>query len=359
MHADVMIDRLILFLTLVVLAACGARPLPDLPDRSSSAEVLLSPFEDPAHIPPQIGLLPYAEGRAYAILVQIAAPAVVDLSSPERARRGLVQFLNPVATLRAGTLMGHIMAGWRCSDGTLGLVSKTGDSENLGLELVLNGWGLSAFLSEYYDGRLYAVADINPRHRRVLREGRARIVAVEISEAGCQRMRQSVVEYRAHPNRPERVYTMMRDPAELAGDGCAEFALWLVGRGGAFNPLVREMRRDIPLSTAFVGRGAPVEGPVAPFATPGAQGPVSLMALLTRDWDGGRPVGQVRVLDLELLRVVLDRAYARAGPVETRLSRDDAQALRVREQADRWLARYPVTRPARVGRAEAVVLQRG
>lgn len=354
-----MISRVILALSLLLMAACSARSLPELPDRATPAAALLTPFEERAQIPPQIADLPFAEGRAYAILVQIPAPAVVDLSDPERARRGLVQFLNPVATVRAGTLMGHVMAGWRCGDGTLGLASKTGDSGNVGLAMVLNGWGLAAFLSEYHDGQLYEAAEINPRHRRVLREGRARIVAVEISETGCQRMRQSLIDYRAHPDRPEATFTMMRDPADLGGDGCAEFALWLVGQGGAFNALVPEMRRDIMLRTSFVGRGAPVAGPVTPYVAPGAERPVSLGALLTGDWSGGAPAGRVRVLDLELLRLVLDRAYARVGGVEERLPSGDAQAARVRDQAERWLARFPVTRPVRIGRAQAVILQRG
>jgi hypothetical protein len=353
-----MMMRLFLVLSVVLLANCAARPLPELPDRTAPAEVLLAPFEDATQIPPQIAMLPFDEGRAYAILVQIPAPAIVDLSAPEHARSGLVQFLNPLATLRAGTLIGHIMAGWRCADGTLGLASKTGDGGNAGVAMVLRGWGLSAFLSEYHDGRLYEVGDINPRHRRVLREGGARIVAVEITEAGCQRIRDSLIRYRAHPSQPEAVYTMLRDPADLGGDGCAEFAMWLVGQGGAFAPLVDGLRREIALTTAFVGRGRAVEGPVTPFVAPGVAEPIALAALLTGDWSGGDPAGRVRVLDLELLRVTLDRAYARVGAVEQRLRADDAQANSVRDAAERWMARYPVTRPVRIGHARAVILQR-
>jgi hypothetical protein len=118
------------------------------------------------------------------------------------------------------------------------------------------------------------------------------------------------------------------------------------------------MRRDIALSTAFVGRGAPVAGPVTPFVPDGATEPISLVSLLTGDWSGGTAAGHVKVLDLELLRITLEQAYARVGPVEQRLRSDDSQAVRVRRDAQHWLARYPVTRPVRIGAARAVILQR-
>jgi len=346
-----------LFLGLL-LAACTPVPLYELPHRHLPAPALLVPFEDAGQIPPQIARLPFDQGRAYAILVQIPAPAVVDLSDPDRARAGLVRFLNPLASYRAGTLIGHTMAGWRCADGTLGLASKSGDDGNVGLRMVLRGWGIAAFLSDYSDGHLYEPARIPDRHRRVLRQGRARILAVEIDEAGCQAIRQALVRYRRHPDTPERRFSMLRDPAALQGDGCAEFALWLLGQGGAFAPVLPELRRTIVLRDSFIGRGHPTDGPVTPFRLPGLTGPVPVMQLLRGDWSTGRVVGQVEILDLELLHVLIDRAYARTGPVPPRLPAGDPQAQRVAAAAERWLARTPRTVPVRIGAARAAVLSR-
>ncbi|MCB1396505.1 MAG: hypothetical protein H6898_01815 [Rhodobacter sp.] len=350
--------RLCFLLFGLLLAACTTPPLPTLPDRRLPAAVQLAPFEEADQIPPQIARLPFDDGRAYAILVQIPAPAVVDLSDPDRARRGLLRFLDPLASVRAGTLIGHTMAGWRCADGTLGLASKSGDDGNVGLRMVLRGWGIAAFLSDYADGHLYEPAQIPDRHRRVLRQGRARILAVEIDEAGCQAIRRALVRYRSHPDTPERHFSMLRDPAALQGDGCAEFALWLLGQGGAFVPVLPELRRPVPLRDSFVGLGRPVSGPVTPFRLPGLNTPVPLARLLRGDWSAGRMVGQVEILDLELLRVLIDRAYARTGPVPPRLAAGDTQAQRVAAAADRWLARTPRTVPARIGAARAVVLSR-
>lgn len=349
--------RLIPVFILVLLAGCAPAPV-DLPARAVAVEPVLAPFEEASAIPPQIALLPFEAGHAYAVLVQIPAPAVVDLSDAARTRSGLVQFLNPIASFQAGTLVGHTMAGWRCSDGTIGLVSKSGDDDNIGLGMVFSGWGLAAFLSEFHDGHLYQPAQMPGRHRRALAEGRGRIVAVEISESGCQAMRRALIAYRTHPNHPETVFTMMRDPAQMRGDGCAEFAMWLLGRGGAFRGMVPGLRRHLVLRDSFVGRGAPVDGPVIPFLASGASAPVPIWQLLTDDWTQGAEVGTISILDLELLRVVTDQAYGRVAPTPPRLRSDDAQAARVAQAARRWFARYHRTTPVRIGAARAVILSR-
>ena len=69
--------RLCFLLFGLLLAACTTPPLPTLPDRRLPAAVQLAPFEEADQIPPQIARLPFDDGRAYAILVQIPAPAVV------------------------------------------------------------------------------------------------------------------------------------------------------------------------------------------------------------------------------------------------------------------------------------------
>jgi hypothetical protein len=346
----------------VVLTACAA-PVPDLVSRSAESAIdraaVLAPFEDRAGLPAQIADLPLPEGRAYALLVLIPAPAIVDLSDPERARVGLVQFLNPLVTWRAGTLMGHTMAGWRCADGALGLASKSGDDRNRGVGLVFGGWGLAAFLSEYGDGHLIEATDISQRHRRVLRQGRARVLAIEIDEAGCQRMRRALADYRTHPDRPEQVFTMMRDPAAMGGDGCAEFAMWLIARSGAMADLPALMRRDVVLRDSFVGRGrAPGNGLVTPFVARGDPAPVPLMQLLTGDWRSGRALQTVELLDLELLRLAYDRVAARVGPVAPRLRADDPGARAMRRAADRWVDGFTRLTPVRHGAQMALILHR-
>lgn len=349
--------RVLLFLCGLAIAACAPR-LPALPDRAAGAPQILAPFEAADLIPDEIARLPFADGRAYAILVQIPAPSVVDLSHPERARRGLIGFLNPLAVWAAGTSLGHTMAGWRCVDGTLGLVAKTGDSGGIGQRMVVQGWGLAAFLSDYHDGHLTEVAQIPDRHRRVLREGRARIVAVEIPESGCQAIRRTLVTYRTHPAEPERGFTMLRDPADLRGDGCAEFALWLIGQGGAFAPVAPHLRRTLVLRDSFVGRGSAPSGPVTPLILNGVDRRIALLDLVTGDWTQGRAVGTVEILDLELMRVMIDRAYGRAYPVTARLDPDDADVRRVTDRTDRYLAGFARVVPVRIGRARAMLLDR-
>lgn len=252
------------------------------------------------------------------------------------------------------------MAGWRCADGTLGLAAKSGDRENLGLRLILRGWGAAALLSTYNDGQLIEPARISDENRRAFDRGRARLIAVEIAERDCQSIRRALLRYRRHPQNPEQKFTMLCDASQMRGDGCAEFAMWLLGQGRVLAPLVPDLRRDIILRDSFIGHGRPLTGTAAgtvtPFDLDGVERPLPVLSLLAGDWSRGQVVGQVSVLDPELLRRAIDRAYARAYPVTPRLSSPDAQAARVAAAADRWFARYGRTIPLRIGRTQAVIL---
>jgi len=319
----------------------------------------LARFEDPAAMPQVIADLPFAAGRAYAILAMIPAPATVSLAEPNSLRRGVLAFLNPVATARAGTQIGHAMVGWRCTDGTQGLVGKTSDDPDMGLQLLRGGWGMAALLSEYRFGRLVSVADIPEEHHRALRGPRVRITAFEIDEAGCQSMRRALVSYLAHPGQPERRYTNQPDPARMQGDGCASFALWLVGRAGVFDSARSSMHRSVVLRDSFMGQGEAVPEGVIPLrvGTPGHH--VGLRDLLFGDWNAGTEVARMTLLDPELMLAALDRAYARGGIArDSRLAPGDPAAAPLRSAADGWLARYGRVTPLRHGQARAVVLHR-
>lgn len=319
----------------------------------------LSRFEDRAAMPPVIADLPLDRGRAYAILAMIPAPAAVSLAEPNSLRRGVLAFLNPIATARAGTQIGHAMVGWRCTDGTLGLVGKTSDDPDLGLDLLRDGWGMAALLSEYRFGRLVSVADIPEEHRRALQGSRVRIAAFEIDEAGCQAMRRTLVAYLAHPGQPERRYTNQPDPARMQGDGCASFALWLAGRAGVFDTARPAMHRAVVLRDSFIGQGGTVPDGVVPLrvGTPGHH--VGLRDLLFGDWTAGAEVARLTLLDPELMLAALDRAYARGGILrDSRLAATDPAAAPLNAAADGWLSRFGRVTPLRHGQARAVVLHR-
>lgn len=348
------------------LAACGASLVspPDPVARAGVATVaeLLAPFEDIETMPPVVAALPYRAGHAYAILVFLPAPGVVDLSDPNRARDGLARFLDPVAVLRAGTVLGHAMIGWRCADGAMGLVSKSGARGLAGLRMLASGWGAATLLSEYTDGRLVPVADIPAMQRRVLAAGGGRVAALEIGAAECQRMRQSLAGYITHPDAPAQRYTMVPDPTRMDGDGCGSFALWLAGRGGVFRGIEAAFHRDVLLRDSFLGLGQPVAGPVLPFdpaLTDCQRQPIALSALMAADWTQGAELGAVRLMDMELLLRAVELAYARAGwPLPPRLDPAEPGMAALDRAAGGWLARYGSATPVRIGAARAVVLHR-
>lgn len=312
-------------------------------------------------MPPLLAGLPFEPGRAYAILAQLPAPAVVDLSAPNRARQGLAGLLNPLAVARAGTVLGHVMIGWRCADGRQGLVSQTGASGGQGQRMLLAGWGVGTLLAEYSDGRLVSLDDLPLPHRRQLEGARARVVAFEFEAQSCQAMRRALAGYITHPAAPTQRYTMVPDPASMQGAGCGSFAAWLAGQGGVFAQIAPALHREVPLADSYFGLGRSVPAGVHPWLPPGAEPEVlqrlPLLSLLRADWEEGAELGSVCLLDMELLLLALDRAQARAGIARpARLRADDEAARQLMAGADRWLARYGRVTPVRMGNARAAVL---
>lgn len=341
-------------LLVLVLGACAALPpgrgAPP-PSRSDAVSLRLAPFEDLARIPPELASLPLPEGRAFVLLVQLPAPAVVDLGDPVRARSGLQRFLDPLAVWRAGTQLGHAMVGWRCADGAMGLVSKSGDPGNLGQRLLFQGWGLSAALARYSDGYLVTPAEMPARHRRALAAGRARILAEEVSAAACQSLRRSLMAYLDRPEAERARFGMTAEPDSPLGTGCGGFALWLAGQGGALRGIERHVMRSVLLRDSFAGQGPALPPEVTPPALAPAA-PLSPLRLITGDWTRGRVLGQVEVFDMELLLHSLDRA--RLAP-QARLERVPPGL----ERATRlWLGQFARRVPVRLGQARAMLLLR-
>ncbi|MCA2010775.1 hypothetical protein LCM17_04710 [Cereibacter sphaeroides] len=351
--------RVVLSLFLLALAAC-AFPVPPVgpgpATRGQPLDRVLAPFEDSALLPAELRAIPYAPGRAYALLVLLPSPGAVDLSDPGRAQRGLAAFLNPLAILRAGTSVGHVMVGWHCAGGQAGLTSKTGDSQGRGYRMLRQGWGMGALLATYDDGHLLMLDAMPARHRRALRTGQARIVAVEIAESRCQRMRRALAGYLARPQAERGHYTLVPSAEHPLGDACASFALWLAGEGGAVGALPRALLRPVTLRDSFVGLGLDPGPGLMPLQTEATR-PLSLTRLLTTDWAGGATVGQVQLLDMELLQLALERAEMRAGhPRLLRIPLDNPATQSALIAAEGWVARWPLAEAFEVGQARGVLL---
>lgn len=353
-HPAEMLRLLPSLLALLFLAHCAPSLEPAQRLVRDPLAQSLSAFEDLRLLPPEIADLPLDPGRAYVILVQLPGPAIVDLSDPSRARTGLAMFLNPVAVLRAGTALGHVMVGWRCADGASGLTSQTGDTRDLGYRMLAQGWGLAALLAEYDDGHLVTLAELPARQRRALGQGRARILAEEVPEAGCQRLRRSLALHMARPAAERARFGMVASPAAPLGTGCGGFAVWLAGQGGALRRLAPHLVRSVVLRDSFVGTG---RQPAPPGVTPppmAASAPVPLLGLLTNDWTQGRALAELRILDMELLLHALDHGSDRPP----RLDPADPAVLAVTDAAQSWQAAHRHRRPVRIGAATATLLHR-
>lgn len=366
----------LLVLLLVTLFGCGRPDLsaPVLSERlpfyaatdDSSAAVpvdsIIQEFLLPEAQLSVLSGLPFAPDRAYALLVQIPGPGTVDLTRPTEAQRELRRFLNPIARWRAGSALGHAAVGWRCADDTrLGLVAKSGERNRQGLRLLLAGWGLAAFISDYHDGFLDRPFAPRSANAGALGRGQARIVAFEIPQAGCEEIRQSLRDYITAAEPSVELYTMRATAQRPLGEGCGGFAMWLALRGGVFAGLQKTLMRPVALSDRYIGTGREINAAVTPYraAPDDPPGPVGVLQILCGDWEDGRDLGNVEVMDMELMLIALERAYARAGPdfaFAPRVSSDDVHVQAVAAKADKWLARYRRVTPVHSGQARAVVL---
>lgn len=344
-------------LAALILAACASLPAGAPPGP-------LAPFEAEA-LPQPFGALALDPGRDYVLFAQVPAPVAYDMTTPETARAAFRQLLRqPWRLIREGTFYGHVITGWSCADGHRGLAAKTGADQSLFFRMLGDGWGAAAALATYEGAHLVPLDGIDPGHLAILTEGRGHVLAVETTAAGCAAMRDGLAAYLTHPDRPETVFSVAARAGDMQGDVCMTFALWLAGRGGAFDGLLAAFERDIPLNAAFMGAGTEVPDGVTPLPTARpAPAPIPVGQLLAHPWDSGADLGTLRLADPELLFAGLTALRTEAGIApghhERRaLPAGDPLVARARAATVGWARLWPVWRLDRHGPLTAIILER-
>jgi hypothetical protein len=335
--------------------------------RADAFESVLAPYEN-AEWPHYLDGLSLPAGKAYVVLILLPSAYPIDFSDAEAARRSLMRNVRaPMSAAAAKTLIGHSMVAWQCA-GRRGLISKTGESKGQATRMILSGgWGITPFLSVFDDGVLLTLDDVPGRYERLIADGRATILAVQVNEASCRSMRKYLARYIAHPRRPESRFGLLLDSGRFEGDGCASFALNVIGEAGLFSGIDRRFRRRLEIYDGALGRRTLIPEGVEPFvsARNGEEEKiVSYSAFRSGPWTGGKLHGVVEFIDPELLYSALVALRMRAGEAAASyrarraLSAGDPVVMRVRTDAVNWAERRFATMRFAGAKRSALVLER-
>lgn len=355
--------RAVVMAGLALLAACGgsydrfdAAPLAE-PGRRD----VLAPYEA-AVWPDYLLRIDLPQARDYVILAYVPTRRPLDVSSPERARLSLqAVLLDPGPDTR----IGHAIVAWQCA-GHRGMTSMTGAQGSAASDMVRTGWGLVPLLSSYGDGKLLPEGAHRLANLEALAEGRGVVMAVEVTGARCEALRQALTRFVTDPREPARTYGLMKDPAAFDGAGCISFALYLAKAAGVLADADRWIFREVALRAAFLGQGTGHFPGVRPYRPPAGccDRPLPLDRLLLGRWDSGPVVDRVRVEDGELMLAALIAARERVAPAQdwrfARVLRGDLDPAVARAAAAgrRFAAQYPHARIADPQGVSALVLER-
>lgn len=275
---------------------------------AASREAILMPFEK--GWPPALETLELDETRNYVVLVQVPPGTPLDVRSSETVRQTLGK------RVFRGNRIGHVAVAWQCH-GRRGMAGQTGESSRQALVMALTGWGMTPLLSTYTDGHMQMQDALRQKHARILRKGHGNVLALEVSQADCARLRNFLYRYVIHPDEPWRKFGLMYDPSKFEGGGCVTFGLALAEHGGLFRGLRRAFTRTTKVYDGVLGRRrkAPKDTvPYTGFAASKDEDVVIPFNHLLRTPQTGRPVIEtIEMIDPELIFAAFTGVRAAAG----------------------------------------------
>ena len=346
----------------LLAAACAPQAALALADRVSET---LRPLEEPGW-PAFLARVDVRPERAYVVLVLAQTDTPLDLKTPDDARRSLVANAFRLRAKNAKSVVGHVMVGWQCATGR-GFASQTGESQNQGARMALaGGWGMTAFLSTYLDGRVDGARTLPAKYQEIVGKGDANVLVVETSEQDCQALRGFVARYLTHPNHPAQRYSMVLDPARFEGGGCVSFAMAAAAQAGVLADAQPAFRRRLTVSSSILGRRKKAPQGVVPYVmaySAGEERVVDLTRMLNGSWSEGPVHARIAIVDPELIFAGVTRIRALAGirrdwRNKRALPDTDPAVARAVTLSQRWAARFDTRRIADPAGVSALVLER-
>jgi hypothetical protein len=195
--------------------------------------------------------------------------------------------------------------------------------------------------------------------------GRGNVVAIEVTESDCQRLRGFVAAYIAHPAQPARRYGLLLRPEQFEGAGCMSFVIEVARRAGIFDGIGAVFRRSLDIPRSIIGRRRTVPDRVTPFARARSmadQKTVSVGDLLSQSWDKNAGYVRVTLVDPELVFAAVADLRQNAGAKadwrsQRSLTDADPAVARAVRAVRRWAGRFPRHRIADPTGTSALVLE--
>lgn len=249
-------------------------------------------------------------GRSYLALYKKLPLTPMDMRSPNRFKTSMAS-----NEIFGKSSIGHMTVAWSCdADGKRneGIAASTGESGQTD-KMTTAGWGLTAFVSTFTDGRLqnahsiqhyfaeefidHVEADIEPPPMVPL--------VLEVPTEECERVRQFVKDYLHHPNKPYKKFGMLPDPLKFEGAGCGSFAVSALSLSATWAPITNTFWRTFGIPNRLLGRLTRDQLPdnVEPAAIANTASEIvsiSRAGLIMRDWDSGKAAYHLHFVDPEL-----------------------------------------------------------
>lgn len=258
------------------------------------------------------------EDKNYITITLIKPTKAFDFRSPEDFRRGNFTYTNP-----SKNKWGHTVVGWQCAP-TLknparqGMTAMTGESDDQSAQLVKMGWGATAMLTSFLDGKLQTPANLENVFHKVHERGDEMVTTViEVSEDQCENMLTYLFDFLAHPNSPYKNFGLLPDPEKFEGGGCGSFGEAMIKKARLFpTPITDSFYRTLSIPDHIMGRNQPLGGlknVIKLYQLPGEQAVhISTLHLINTSWDLKSPDEfhvDLRLVDPEMFLLTLHTLF--------------------------------------------------
>lgn len=277
----------------------------------------------------------FQSGRSYVALYKKLPTTTIDMRSPNRFKNSMIS-----NELTNKSSIGHMSIGWSCADSATepktnpraeGFAAQTGEDNNQSAEMLENGWGVTALVSTFTDGRMQNGEQIQKyfadERREKIEAGKDpnayTALVVEVPTDECLKVRDFVKSYVTHPSKPFINFGMRLDPERFEGAGCGSFSVAALSKASSLTSITEGLWRRLEIPEKLFGRRTRVFTPnnVEPAVAAKVsadQYEIGKMKLILLNWDTGTVAMRLKLVDPELviyaLRRLADQAWRRPRP---------------------------------------------
>lgn len=276
--------------------------------------------------------------KSYLTLFKKLPREPIDMRSPDRFKRSM-----SANELTSKSSIGHMAIGWSCSSQSEvrgeGFAAQTGE-DGQQPEMLNNGWGVTALISTFTDGRLQNGGEVQryfaTGYKDHIAEGKLDsffALVVEVPTTDCEQVRGFVKNYIFHPSKPYRNFGMQPDPLKFEGAGCGSFAIASLSNSQSLAPMMSSFWRTVPIAEKLLGKRSRIQLPnnVIPFVyakTTADEYDISKYRLILMNWDSGKTATRLHVVDPELTIFSFKKFAAIASASRSGESRFQAEHLK-------------------------------